>query len=201
MAESPPKGKAMRKVLNKKSGFTLIELMIVVAILGILAAIAIPAFVTYVRRSKSSEAVTQVDQMFKLAASYYNPSEKQNASGIDRSQMVHCTVANDTQSGGAPGSTKLQRAPESATSGFNPTTGLNFGSGFTYYQYSLTSLNGDSCSNLPGQTANGQEFYFMRAFGDLDGDTVTSLFEQAATSNLNNELFRSRGFYVINETE
>lgn len=52
-------------------GFTLIEMMIVVAILGILAAIAIPAFQKYIRRAKTTEAIMNLRKLFDSSVAYY----------------------------------------------------------------------------------------------------------------------------------
>jgi type IV pilus assembly protein PilA len=58
-------------MLKNKKGFTLIELMIVVAIIGILAAIAIPNFLKFQAKSKQSEAKTNLKAIFTAQTSYF----------------------------------------------------------------------------------------------------------------------------------
>src|SRR5436305_14140195 len=57
--------------IKGNKGFTLIELMIVVAIIGILAAIAIPNFMTYQAKARQSEAKVVLGGIFTTATSYF----------------------------------------------------------------------------------------------------------------------------------
>lgn len=57
---------------RNQKGFTLIELMIVVAIIAILAAIAIPLYLSYTAKAQGTEAMTLMDGVKSAVASYYN---------------------------------------------------------------------------------------------------------------------------------
>ena len=61
----------MMSTLKDKKGFTLIELMIVVAIIGILAAIAIPNFLKFQAKSKQSEAKTNLGAIYTGELAYF----------------------------------------------------------------------------------------------------------------------------------
>ncbi len=67
----------MHQSSHRQTGFTLIELMIVIAIIGILASVALPAYQTYVKKAKFSEVVlaassikTAVDVCYQIRGDY-----------------------------------------------------------------------------------------------------------------------------------
>ena len=66
--------------MQKQSGFTLIELMIVVAIIGILAAVAIPSYQDYTARAQVSEGIGLSSQFKTSLAEYY--SSKGSLTGV-----------------------------------------------------------------------------------------------------------------------
>lgn len=182
---------------SSQQGFTLIELMIVVAIIGVLAAVAVPAFINYVKRSKTSEAASNLKSLYTGAASYYQAEhwgQGVQAVGAASAASTHCEVASATPTWTASQNKQVIDWDAEAAS----YESLNFQvSDPIYYEYHITAGNGDACGNA----ASTAGIYTFAANGDLDGNGTKSTFELAVGSNAQNELYRAPGIFTANELE
>ncbi len=77
---------------NNQKGFTLIELMIVVAIIGILAAIAIPQFAAYRMRAFNSAAVSDVVNIQKTQVTYFSDWQRFGYTGAAAGDAAASTL-------------------------------------------------------------------------------------------------------------
>jgi len=185
------------KKLSKR-GFTLIELMIVVAILGILAAVAIPAFLNYMRKAKTSEATLNIDRIYEGGVTYFE------AEHVDRGTsgliVQHCLPLAATWTPDDNPTAEKYNAGDLAVGGLfmddsviaKTWKALDFAMGDNfYYAYQFDG---------PGATGNvvvlgTDPAFYAAAMGDLDDDGTNSLFERAAGVTDDGRIRGSSGVY------
>jgi len=176
---------------RRSAAFTLIELMIVVAIIGILAAVAIPAFMRYIRNAKTTEATVNLRKIFDGAAAYYSDEHSNRAGNILDRQFPASVTSTPAASGCVNGESK-KIAPD-ANLWRQPTwVAVNFGIDDPFmFQYDFESVG----------TGVGSAFT-AGAHGDLDCNGILSTFERVATiDNHNNFSGGGQGIFARHPTE
>jgi type IV pilus assembly protein PilA len=131
--------------MNKaQKGFTLIELMIVVAIIGILAAIAIPAYQDYTVRSKVTELINGAGVCKTTVAEYY-----QTKGVMPSNQTTAGCTDTGTANGLAPIVISTGEVQVSGTGGL----ATQLGAGKVKFSY-MPSCNNATCAGSPITTWN-----------------------------------------------
>ena len=174
-------------MLQNRNGFTLIELMIVVAIIGILAAVAVPGFMKYIKDSKTTEAKVNIKAIAEGASSFYQSEHNKQDGSVYTRQYPSETFCK-TIAGAATGCVATSNLPDAipvaGTKNNNdwaaePWLSLNFTSTApVYYTYSYSGIAG---SNSAGSSFNSQ------AAAKLDKTTVDSCFTLDGTTDTNGD--------------
>jgi len=176
----------------RQAAFSLPELMTAVAIIGILAAAALPQYVSYIRRAKSAEAAVNVRKIFDAAVTYHT-SDHADPVGTMLPRQWPVAVVLTPVLGTCCSSPGQKCSPNPVWWGTPTWEALRFkidDSHYYSYQFITAGIG----------TSVGQSFQ-AQARGDLDCDTIYSTFNRTGVVVTGHSVQGGSGLYVALDIE
>ncbi|MBW1807066.1 MAG: prepilin-type N-terminal cleavage/methylation domain-containing protein [Deltaproteobacteria bacterium] len=173
------------QVSTSNSGFTLIEMMITVAIVGILAAAAVPSYVDYIRSAKVSEVHDNLDKCYKGVIDYFHRNHKRG-DGSSFSMRLPRRMGNYICPAGDGGGRGSLADLDGESEFIDPRVyGRRIGTTFTAIGFKITSAT-YACyryhTNAPRlRPPRNNQFFRCEAHTDVDDDDVIATFFKTGT--------------------
>ncbi|MCA9582354.1 MAG: prepilin-type N-terminal cleavage/methylation domain-containing protein [Myxococcales bacterium] len=193
-----------RAAVDPKKGFTLMELMITVAIVGVLSTVGFASFERFVTKSKASEGILGLGVLHKAATAYYYADH--TTQGLGATNASRCLASYPISDGVDSGKTggignntiagNKGKVIGDANSPLMDAIGFDT-SGYVYYWYYVNTYVGPTAWGTCGVTGPVPLAYIYGANADLDGDGRPSAIYMAAGIDGNNELHRRGGIMQI----
>lgn len=194
IAKAPAKATAQPR-RGPRGGFSLVELMIAVALIAALSAVAVPLFVKYTRRARTAEATLNLQRLYGAAVTYFL-TEHADPNGAILARQFPASVCHWTPAQGSCCAQPGQRCAPSSSQWQGPSwQALHFGVDDPhYYSYSTIGMGAGSlsidpngagvadapnaCTQTPGTTPGDR--YLVEASADLNCNGAFSYFYRLA---------------------
>jgi type IV pilus assembly protein PilA len=160
------------------NGFTLIELMIVVSIIGILAAVAIPNFFEFQARSKQSEAKANLKAIFTAEKAFFQ--EKHRFSSLT-GELGFEPERNNRYAYFFAAYGELQARSGSVSARGTTFTGIQVDT-YKYGSAQAQTYSPTSCFTVPGVTSGPTPGFVATAHGNIDADVVIDQWSVSSNS-------------------
>jgi len=181
-------------VTRRYGGVTLVELMLVVAIIGILAATAIPAFSRYVRKSKTAEAPLLLNKLWASSVSYYETDHLNSAQMVVAKQFAGPNATCYGNAGGVACGCLVGSRCKGADPGWDSdpvwkAMAFSLPDPFNYCPWYASTGTGTSA------------LFTSMAWGDLDCDSTQAQFMRRGSINNLGDVTGNSAPFVAFETE